>query len=257
MASIKGATSLLHTDYKIQREFERKGSALFNKGQSTSVANMPNKPTDSPSEEKTKSTTDLLIRKNSYDIKHTDTINFISPIGEYSQLTNVLFDVIPTDDDNKVNVRAYSISDNSTNILRGEIAINKRPLDPNVYNMYPGSEYLFFNFNIRPENGYYGWYVYNEINHNKNLKDKHNYVIELYDKVKIDTGIDNNYDSNLYQYQRFIPQHFPWGRNKIIVCGIIKPYIVYGGTTNIPWIDEITNTVKTNIVFEYKIIFGE
>lgn len=150
-------------------------------------------------------------------------------------------------------------------ILPGEFVEGEVVPDEDMY------KYKFKDY--KPENGYYGWAVYKVLEHNKNLKDKNDFVYSLFDLETMNDE-DDNWDTveaeyvipnSRYAKQKFVPDVYGLDRNRIIFRGVVKPDNVYNDyyagnyimpTLNGMWKDQENNIVKSNLVFKYAIKFG-
>ena len=118
-----------------------------------------------------------------------------------------------------------------------------RPPGDSAYN-----DYLYYPWEYRPENGYYGWYVYNLIHHNLQLNTENEYLIELIDLHK--TNLDDDADAENYVC------HYGLNANTIIVWHVYKPSIglYYQGVMPVQyyeWEDQPNGILKTNLRFRW------
>ena len=119
--------------------------------------------------------------------------------------------------------------------------------------------YKYSNYDVNPNNGYYGWYVYGIINHGLNLSDDKHFIVEFIDLDNIDTSnLDNNLIVLRFARKRAYPQFESIDSNTMIVHGMYKPDIIsryIGGKVNqsIIYLDDAKTMVRTNLIYYYTI----
>lgn len=157
--------------------------------------------------------------------------------------------------------------------LHGIVYVNTLPLDP-VGAVYTESEfYKYRNNDYNPDNGYYGWYVYAVIRHNRRITPKDKFIAQFFDLQRIDdrgvpdfdeSGMIEDNDVQIYRSlhhwdQWAYPYYEGLNRNEIIVHGVYKPDMHYFDGVYYPpdiyMLDE--NHVVTNLIYYYNIIFEE
>lgn len=143
-------------------------------------------------------------------------------------------------------------------IITGYTSLNILAKDPATMPAnYPSSKlYLYANYDIRPENGNYGWYVYNIIEHGMHLTEPTDFIIEFYDADELKGNIAA---ATSFPFKRAFPHYEPMDRDRILVSGILKPGILveYKGhdfTQQLDYVDESRGIVTTNLNFYYTMI---
>jgi len=159
--------------------------------------------------------------------------------GSIKSLQNAVKDITATLD---ISLKLMSKS--------GEIDVNLVPQAPQQGQTIPDNElYKYSPLNHNPANGKYGWYVYNVIEHNLQLTDKNDYLLELIDLHKTDSDNDQEQDYEL--------SHYGVTENKIIVWAIYKggqtvdyfgQYLGAQADWDIPGVQ-----LKTNLYFRWTV----
>lgn len=123
-------------------------------------------------------------------------------------------------------------------MLSGEVWINKRPKVPP--DEYPdGDAYKYANREYDPDHGKFGYYVYAVIEHNWDLPDRNNYVLELVDQREQFRDAD--------YLQEFLPESEGLDTNRVILHGIYKP------TDEVLQYNE-NGDLLTNLLFDFVLI---
>ena len=143
-------------------------------------------------------------------------------------------------------------------IITGYVSLNILAKDPATMpaNCPRSKLYLYENYDIRPEYGHYGWYVYNIIEHGMHLNNITDYIIEFYDADELKGNIAA---ATSFPFKQAFPYDEPMDRDRILVSGILKPGILieYKGhdfTQQLDYVDESRGIVTTNLNFYYTMI---
>jgi len=268
MPTRHGQTGWIHKDHQTQREFERL-SRDISTIKKDAAAGQPTSPASSPS---TTSDWALSVKHNGAIVptaKWIQGLNFIDiPLRE--EKDEVVFDIVPSSLENalmangttnprQVNIKGYS----RRRILKGIIPINKLPDNSVSYEEIDAwkREGLFFT----PEYGYYGWYVYNYIDHGWLLKNPNDYILTLVDTHQVIE--EDIYLPDVEYKQQFIPEHeglriqYRDANNNllekdiIVIRAVYKPladvFMGVGITYDAVEINELERLINTNLVFHY------
>ena len=143
-------------------------------------------------------------------------------------------------------------------ILTGYISLNILPLNPAdmPVNCPRSRLYLYNHYDIRPENGYYGWYVYNKIQHGLHLTNPMDYMIEFYDADELKGNIEA---ATSFPFKQAFPYYEPMNRDEILVSGILKPGILvefkgHNFEQTLNYVNEASGIVTTNLNYYFTMI---
>lgn len=162
--------------------------------------------------------------------------------------------------------RDYSPKKTYKKWLTGDILINRLYLDPATGTDVPTSELFKYDlegYYYTPDNGYYGWAVWNTINHGFQLSNKNDFLLELIDLHEHNINVDIEREVSA-DYRKQVADLEVEGldQDRIILRGIYKRKYdyMYAGTyiePTVEYVDAAHTIIKTNLVFRYTLYGGE
>lgn len=279
--STPAGSSMANEEMRRLKNVVNKIAATATAGGGTGAIGASYKPatgTTTPTEPQTTTDYAFTVKHNGVVLptaKKVQVLNFIDDVIKFdlSRLNNSNQNEVSLSPATEVDIKA------TLEVLTGDITINQLPLDPaTMPSGTPTSElYKYENYTYCPPNKY-GWYVYKVLNHQFNLLNKNDYILQLIDLHLVDytdfetdedgSGVVDELDQIIYESihfnnnpQRSICEHEGLDGNSIIIRAVCKPDLhdYYGGmySQNIELIDEDNRIARTNLNFRYILIKGE
>lgn len=272
MPTRHGQTGWIHKDHQTQREFERLSrdiASIKKEGAAGESAG----PVSSPSTNK--SDWALTLKHNNVIMptqKIIQAINFVDE-GQLQDADNVFFQLQPAgieqflvsealvnrNGSKQINVKAWA----KRRRISGLLPVNTLPDTSTPYSDRDAWKRVGSYW--KPENGYFGWYVYGVIDHGFELFDPNDYMLTLVD-MHMEQIDGENYLVPSNRAKLFHPEHEgmrieeeqPDGRviskNIVIVRGVYKPEMpdYVGQALPEPTVEYIdADHINTNIIFHY------
>ena len=215
-----------------------------------------------------------VVVETEEDAKIVQCINFIDTADIAFYLNKNMLEAEYQSDSEKGYIQIDIKAKSNWKLLTGYIYINQLPIDPQFRTDFSvEKDYLYEGYDYTPLKGKYGWSIYKVLNHNFNLINKNNYILNLVDIHDIDnTGLTDQNEDNIindldkqiwhalhFEKQRFEPMPEGLDTNNIIIRGVYKPDLAEykGGVLpeqDIYYIDEGKRIVRTNIIYRYTLL---